>query len=127
MANHHLKADIGISGQGYHVLVSLIEFQEDNVTILYSPALDLTGYGYNLTEAKTSFEESLHEFLRYTTNKGTFEKALQSLGWTIKGSKKKPRYNPPKDSDMVKTNSTYNEIVNKKDYRVSRKNIELSI
>ena len=126
MSNLHLKADLGFDNDKYHVGLSLVEFQEDDVTIIYSPALDLSGYGYNHSEAKNSFSEALHEFFRYTNNKNTLYEVLKNLGWNIKGSKKKPKFDPPKDSELVVSNPMYNEIVNSKNYKVSREDIEFA-
>lgn len=126
MSNLHLKANLGFDNDGYQVGLSLVEFEEDNVTIIYSPALDLSGYGYDHSEAKDSFFEALHEFFRYTNNKKTLDKVLKDLGWVIKGSKKKPKFNPPKDSELVAINPMYNEIVNNKNYKVSRENVEFA-
>jgi len=120
-----LTADLGFGNGKYHVGLSLVEFEEDNVTIIYSPALDLSGYGYSQPEAKQSFSEALHEFFRYT-NKKTLDKVLKDLGWAIRGSKKKPKFNPPKDSDLVSLNPLYNEIVNSKSYKVSREEVEFA-
>lgn len=126
MSNLHISADLGFNNGKYHVGLSLIEFKEEDVTIIYSPALDLSGYGTTQVEAKNSFSEALHEFFRYTNNKKTLDKVLKKLGWSIKGSKKKPKFNPPKDSELVKSNPLYNEIVNKKNYKVSREDVEFA-
>lgn len=128
MSNLHLNltANLGFDNGKYHVGLSLVEFEEDNVTIIYSPALDLSGYGYSQSEAKQSFSEALHEFFRYTNNKKTLDKVLKELGWSIKGSKKKPKFDPPKDSDLVSTNPLYNDIVNNKSYKVSREDVEFT-
>jgi len=126
MSNLHISADLGFNNGKYHVGLSLVEFKEEDVTIIYSPALDLSGYGHSKVEAKNSFSEVLNEFFRYTNNKKTLDKALKKLGWSAKGSKKKLKFNPPKDSDLVKSNPLYNEIVNKKNYKVSREDIEFA-
>lgn len=126
MSNLHLTADLGVGKGKYHVGLSLVEFEEDDVTIIYSPALDLSGYGYSQPEAKLSFSEALHEFFRYTNNKKTLDKVLTDLGWAVRGSKNKPKFNPPKDSDLISLNPLYNEIVNSKSYKVSRENVEFA-
>ncbi|MBD3749937.1 MAG: hypothetical protein IE931_10605 [Sphingobacteriales bacterium] len=127
MSKLHLTADLGFNDGKHHVGLSLIEFEEDNVTIIYSPALDLSGYGYNEDEARKSFSEALKEFLRYTNNKNTLYQVLENLGWLVNGSKKKPRFNPPKDSELIAKNPVYNDIVNNKSYKVSREEVEFAI
>jgi len=126
MSNLHISADLGFNNGKYDISLSLVEFKEEDVIIIYSPALDLSGYGYTEVEAKNSFSEALHEFFRYTNNKNTLDKVLKKLGWSIKGSKKKPKFNPPKDSELIKSNPLYNEIVNKKNYKVSREDVEFA-
>lgn len=126
MAKLQLTADLGFPHGKYHVGLSLVEFEEENVTIIYSPALDLSGYGYSQEEAKQSFSEALNEFFRYTRNKNTLDQVLKDLGWAIKGSKNKPKFNPPKDSDLVSLNPFFNDIVNNKSYKVSREDIEFA-
>lgn len=126
MANFHLITNLKTNNEKYHVGLSLIEFIEDDVTIVYSPALDLSGYGNNEAEAKKSFSEAIDEFFRFTTDKNTFDKVLTNLGWTINGTKDNLEINPPKDSDLVASNSLYNEIVNNKSYKVSRQELDFS-
>lgn len=126
MSNLQLTADLGLSNSKYYIGLSLVEFEEDNVTIIYSPALDLSGYGYSQIEAKQSFSETLQEFFRYTNSKKTLDKVLKELGWSIKGSKKNPKFNPPKDSDLVSKNPLFNDIVNNKSYKVSREQVEFA-
>jgi hypothetical protein len=126
MSKLQVRADLGFDNGKYHVGLSLVEFEEDNVIIIYSPALDLSGYGYNHSEAKHSFTEALQEFFRYTHNKKTLDKVLIELGWKLKGSKNKPKFDPPKDSELVASNPMYNEIVNNKSYKVSREDVEFA-
>jgi hypothetical protein len=127
MANLHLITNLETNNEKYHVGLSLIEFIEDDVTIVYSPALDLSGYGNNEIEAKQSFSEAIDEFFRFITEENTFDKVLTNLGWTINSSIDKMEFNPPKDSDLVASNSLYNEIVNNKSYKVSRQELEFSL
>lgn len=126
MDNLHLTANIGFTHGKYHVALSLVEFKEENVTIVYSPALDLSGSGYSEDEAKQSFNEALNEFFRYTNNKNTLDKVLKDLGWAIKGSKKKPKFNPPSNSELVSSNPLFSEIINNKDYKTSKKEVEFA-
>ena len=126
MSKLHFRGEIGISEYTFNVGLSLVEFQEDDITIIYSPALDLSGYGYTESEAKNSFNEALHEFLRYTHNKKTFSSVLKDLGWKAKG-KKSPKFSPPLNSDLVQKNELYHEIVNSKNYKSYSQDVELSV
>jgi hypothetical protein len=117
---------IGFPGGLYRVGLSLIEFKEDDVTIIYSPALNLSGYGYSPDEAKNSFNIALHEFFRYTNNKKTFDKVLKELGWSVKGGKKTPKIEAPLNSDLIAKNPLYNEIINSKNYRVYNEDVEFA-
>ena len=84
MSNLHIAANLGFDNDKYHVGLSLVEFKEEDVTIIYSPALDLSGYGHSQVEARNSFSEALHDFFRYTNNKRTLDSVLKSLGWSGK-------------------------------------------
>jgi hypothetical protein len=75
------KASVPIQGGDVSAQLQVLSFIEDGVTILYAPARDLAGSGYDLNQAKASFWETVSEFLRYTTQKKTFVKELKRLGW----------------------------------------------
>ena len=124
MSTLHFNGQIGFPGCIFQVGLSLIEFNENDVTIVYSPALNISGYGYNSDEAKNSFNIALHEFFQYTNNKKTFDKVLIELGWTIKGSKKKPKMEAPLNSDLIAKNPLYNDIINSKNYKVYKEDVE---
>lgn len=126
MSNLRFEGDIGLVDKRYFVSLSLIEFKEDDVTIVYSPALDLSGYGYSSEEAKNSFNIALHEFLRYTSNKNTVNDILKDLGWKIKGSKKNPKYQPPLNTELVNKNALYSDILNSKNYKVFNEDVEFA-
>ena len=127
MSNLTFQGAVGLNNSKYHVSLSLVEFNEDDITIIYSPALDLSGYGNSEDEAKNSFNVALHEFIRYTSNKNTFNDVLKELGWKIKGSKKKPKFQPPLNSDLAQNNPLYNDIINGKNHKVFNQEIEFAI
>ena len=95
------------------VKVSVIEFQEDGKYFVYSPTLDITGYGNTMEEATRSYSETLEEFVRYTANKGTVLEELKRLGWTIKN---KNSTKAPSMADLVKTRDYLNEIFTDKQF-----------
>ena len=75
------KDSVPIQGGDVYAQLQILSFIEDGVTILYAPALDLAGTGYDLNQAKASLWEAVSEFFRYTTQKKTLVKELNRLGW----------------------------------------------
>ena len=55
--------------------------KEGETAIVYSPALDLSGYGHNLDDAQNDFHKAVTIFLDECNNNGTLEEAFTSLGW----------------------------------------------
>ena len=95
----------------YRVKVSVVQFKEDGVFIVYCPALDLSGYGNSDREAKQSFKTVLLEYIRYADNKGTLNDDLKEHGWV----RTKPRSTsmvPPAMTDLLATNENFNRIFN---------------
>ena len=77
---------------GIEVQVEVGILKEGKQYVAYCPALELSGYGDSIKDAKKSFETVMAIFLEDTSKKGTLEKILVSLGWTLKRSD----YKPPK-------------------------------
>jgi hypothetical protein len=105
------------------VSLTLISFKENNVIIIYSPALDLSGYGKNESEAKQSFEIAIEEFLRYTIDKGTFESELKKLGWKISEKEKSVNYKQPYLDQLLRDNKYLCDIVREKEFHRINKNV----
>lgn len=102
-------------GKTLEIELSLISYQEDGVDVIYSPTLDLFGYGKTVEEAKDSFEVTLQEFVRYTTNKKTLVAELQKLGWKITGRRKRNLAAPDlnellRDNEMLQFQFQYGAI-----------------
>ena len=114
--NNNLKIDTKLQ---------LFSFLEDNCIVLYSPALDLCGYGMDEVEAKNSFNIVLEEFFKYITNKNTIILELQKLGWIIKGGKKRPNLSAPDITHMLSTNKELSKIINTKDFKKFEENIAI--
>ncbi len=97
------------------VKLLLIHFEdENNIHFIYSPHLDLTGYGNNLDEAKKSFEIVFEDFIDYTLKKRTLGKVLTDLGWELKGTIKRPkRVLAPSITSIIKENDYVSEIFDK--------------
>ena len=83
---------IEIRNNSIYAKILLFHFSDNqNVHFIYSPQLDLTGYGYSQEEAKLSFEVVFEDFVDYTIKKGTLGSVLKKLGWKQqKGTLKKP-------------------------------------
>jgi len=81
MSNYLYTADINNPKAKMKVNLFLIHFQDEKkVHFVFSPHLDLTGYGYTLKNAKKSFSIVLDDFIDYTLNKKTISKVLADLG-----------------------------------------------
>lgn len=109
-----------------HILtvpLSILVWEDHSIHYIYSPALDLTGYGTSKAEAQESFEVTVDEFLRYTELNKTIYEELKRLGWTV--DKSKMQVYPPDDAGMRKNNETYSEICRMSG--VSRHNTDINI
>lgn len=69
-------------------------FKEGDYIVAYCPALEISSFGKDGVEAKKNFEEALNIFVDETHSRGTLEKVLLDLGWSLR---KKPTalYTPP--------------------------------
>jgi len=107
---------IEIKTGGVKVRILLFHFtDEQSVHFIYSPHLDITGYGYTLKDAKKSFEVVFADFLDYTLKKATLGSLLKKLGWKHqKGSVKKPvRSLAPSITTVIANNKHIAEIFDK--------------
>lgn len=75
--------------------LTLIGYREDECFVVYSPALNLYGYGDTDKEAFNSFEETINLYIDCVISENTLEKDLKKLGWK-KHTHFKKRFNPPK-------------------------------
>jgi len=116
-----MKPNTSITGdwqQGNNMIqvkLSMIFFEEDGNRIVYCPALDLSGYGNNESEAFESFKMTLGEYFNYTVHKGTLAKDLKSMGWTVKSRHKKMV--PPSMQRLLSENENFSRIFNNHAYR----------
>lgn len=97
-----------------NVMLEVLLFQEENIFIAYSPALDLSACGNTEEEAKNEFELVLKEYIEYCLNKKTFFDDLRAHGWTIKSKK---RIKSPSDDKLLELNDTYRDIKENKQYK----------
>jgi len=106
-----IKTD-GISVVNVSLEVQLIK--QGDYIVSFCPALALSSFGSTEDEAKEGFEGVLATFLKDTHEKGTLERVLLDLGWSLK---KIPtvKYQPPiKRVRTKQRNSSYIRSFNEK-------------
>lgn len=93
----------------------LIHFKDESgIDFIYSPHLDLTGYGRSLKAAKKSFEIVFEDFIDYTLKKKTLSKVLTKLGWEVKGNAKRPKkLLAPSIASVISENDYVSELFDK--------------
>lgn len=58
--------------RSFDPLMDTITFKEGDVHIIYSPSLDISGYGYTEAETQRSFEIAYSEYLRFSEEKDSY-------------------------------------------------------
>lgn len=84
-------------------------YTNDGCKIVYSPALDIMGYGNTIKEAKKSFEVVVTDFFESSIKRGTLNDYLLSKKW-VKESKD-VEFSSPKVVSLVKSNSQLQNIL----------------
>jgi predicted RNA binding protein YcfA (HicA-like mRNA interferase family) len=72
--------------------VDVLFLKEGKYVVAYAPALELSSYGRTEQTARKAFDEAVSIFLEETKRKGTLERVLLKLGWTLSRN----RYEPPR-------------------------------
>ena len=129
MGQYIFRGDYENKSGNVKVKLILFHFQdENNVHFIYSPHLDLTGYGYSLEEAKKSFEITFNDFVDYTLNKKSLGKVLKQLGWQVKGKTKKPqKVLAPGIGSVIRDNDYVSEIMDKYQVNTFHENVGLPV
>lgn len=112
------------------VRILLFHFVDDQgIYFIYSPHLDITGYGYSLAEAKKSFEIVFDDFLDYTMKKATLGSLLQKLGWKqVKGTVKKPmKALAPSITSVISGNKYIADLFDKYPLHTFYKEVEMPL
>ncbi|MDX2048619.1 MAG: hypothetical protein SFU87_17665 [Chitinophagaceae bacterium] len=94
------RQSITKSGSFTKVQIDVVLIKEGDFFVAYCPSLELSSYGSDEQEAKTAFDEALDIFLDDTQKKGTLEKVLLKLGWSLR-QMPKPSYVPPKRKPLT--------------------------
>jgi hypothetical protein len=106
------------------IAVDILEYDEDGLFFIYSPALDLIGYGESPEEAKHSWETVLCEYIQYGLNKKTLFKDLENRGWKIKN---KNEIHPPTFSWMLQNYQELNDVYDKHDFKKTKKPVTMPL
>lgn len=75
--------------------VEVLIIKEDETYVAYCPALDLSSYGETEKKALHAFGSALNIFFDEIQRKGTLERILLKLGWSLR-QHPQPIYEPPK-------------------------------
>ncbi|MBW8334859.1 MAG: hypothetical protein K0M40_22775 [Prolixibacteraceae bacterium] len=121
-----ISGTIPVKDGYFKVNLPLIRFEEDGCKIAYCPALDVSGYGNSAEEALESFKISLSEFFRYVTNKKTFEREMERMGWTISHNKHK-EMTPPPMTKLLQDNDNFSRIFNEHSFNKENYTVDLPI
>lgn len=107
--------------QGITVRLTLLCYIEDNVAVVYSPALDLYGYAHSEAEAMESFRIALDEYVAYTHSEKTLRQDLERHGWTLS----EESVSAPDFATLYERNETLRDIVDRKPFRKIDLSVEL--
>lgn len=80
------------------ISVPVVIIREGRYMVAYCPALDLSSYGDTEDDAKRGFEGAVRLFFEETSKRGTLERELLRLGWSLR-LKPQGEYLPP-ESDL---------------------------
>lgn len=127
--NHHINVDFKNAEGNVKANIVLFIFTEEDNFIVYSPHLEVTGYGKSEEEAMQSFNHCLGVFLDYTVNKKTLHKELATLGWVlVKGIAKNPKkISAPSVTDLLKNNTSLGQLLNKQNIRTFQKEVSIPV
>ncbi len=110
---HQISALAQHPSQGPPVRLTLLCYLNDNVAVVYSPALDLYGYAHSEAEAMESFRIALDEYISYTNRERTLRQDLESHGWSVSGDK----ITAPDFATLYERSETLRDVVDRKSFR----------
>ena len=122
MSDFIFDAEMQISKGKLKAHLDLYSFLENNIHIIYCPALDMSGYGESEEDAQKSFEEVFTSSMKYMVNKSSLHDDLKKHGWNVRG-KKSHDLKSPKFEDMYKANKDFKDIIDNKPYQKIYKDV----
>lgn len=129
MSKLNFKGSIANKNQLHTFQLSLFSFMDDGCRIIYSPALDLSGYGKTETEAKESFKIAFSAFVEYTSNKNSLLNELKRLGWQVSNTKLKKNkpIEAPVLAKLLESNDYLATIFDTKNFKKYNEFVELPV
>ena len=115
MSKLNFSGRLDYKDKSVNVKLGMYLFKEGDSYIVYCPALDLSAYGNSEEHAKKSFEDVFSMTIKYMLNKNTVKEDLTNHGWQIKSLKQK-KIKAPSFDTMLKTNESFREILETKEY-----------
>lgn len=100
---------------GTDVRLALLSYIQDDVHVVYSPALDLYGYGNDEIEARASFSVVLEEYISYTAKEATLVEDLKRLGWEI--NLQSHTISMPGWINLLQDNAHLNDVVTNRSFK----------
>ena len=109
--------------------VVIFSFQDADNYIVYSPQLDVSGYGKTQKEALSSFDYCLAGFLDYTFKKETLYEELISLGWKLKKgiNNNLKQIKAPSWSELIKKNPSLEVLLSTYNINTQQREVEIPV
>lgn len=99
----------GKFSEGVEMRLTLFSYIEENVHVIYSPHLDLYGYGNDEEEARRSFSSTIEEYITFTHENNTLEKDLEKIGWKI--NRQSGRVDFPQIAQLLQHNPHFGDVL----------------
>lgn len=109
--------------------VVIFSFQDADNYIVYSPQLDVSGYGKTQKEALSSFDYCLAGFLDYSFKKETLYEELISLGWKLKKgiNNNLKQIKAPSWSELIKKNPSLEVLLSTHNINTQQREVEIPV
>jgi hypothetical protein len=88
-------------------LLTVLTFEQAGAKVLYCPALAVTGYGYDMHEAESSFQVALDAFIEDIQVAENCVFIMQSLGW----SKSNDQWESPQEDKLLLNDATWQTLI----------------
>ena len=110
-------------------MVVLFSFQDEDNYIVYSPQLDISGYGKTQKEALSSFDYCLAGFLDYSVKNETLFDELTCLGWKLKKGTNNnlKQIKAPSWSDIIKKNQSLKVLLSEYNISTQQREVEFPV